>query len=106
MIIKALVATTLPVIALLMAPSAVAQPSQFMCPAQNGYVVGITHGNINCDEAANIAAQYDTVNGGKFQDIGGYTCYTGNAMTAPLLFTCVMADSPDGSQWEFGVYPG
>lgn len=105
MIIKAFVAASLPLIALAVAPSAVAQPNEFMCPAQNGYVVGITHGNIDCGEAAGVAAQYDTVNGGKFQDIGGYTCYTGNAMTAPLLFTCVMADSPDGSQWEFSVYP-
>ena len=105
MMIKALVATTMPVVALAMAPGAVAQPSQFMCPAQNGQVVGITHGNVNCDEAAAVAAQYDFVNGSKWQEIGGYTCYTGNGMTAPLLLTCVMPDGADGTQWEFGVYP-
>ena len=100
---KALVAITLPLVALVMAPSAVAQPpGGSHCPPSNGQSIVITVGNIDCVTAADFAAQYDP-NGDKYQHIGPFTCYSGNAMTAPLLFQCV-ADTADAA--EFGVYPG
>jgi len=101
--IKVLVATTLPLVALAMAPSAGAQPpGGNHCPPADGQSVVITVGDIDCVTAADIGAQYDP-NGDKYQHIGAFTCYSGNAMTAPLLFQCV-ADTPDAA--EFGVYPG
>ncbi|WP_006241839.1 hypothetical protein [Mycolicibacterium tusciae] len=102
MMIKALVAATLPLVALAMAPSAVAQPTGEQCPPQNGMTVQITVGDIDCVTAADYAAQYDP-NGDKYQQIGPFTCYSGTAMTAPLLFQCV-ADTADSA--EFAVYPG
>jgi hypothetical protein len=102
MMIKALVATTLAVLALGIAPSAVAQPpGGEHCAPSGGQSIVITAGDIDCVTAANYAAQYD-LNGDKFQTIGPFTCYTGNAMTAPLIFQCV-ADTEDRA--EFGVYP-
>jgi hypothetical protein len=103
MSLKALVTTTLPLVALVMAPSAVAQPpGGNHCPPRDGQSVVITVGDIDCVAAADVAAQYDP-NGDKYQQIGPFTCYSGNAMTAPLIFQCV-ADTED--QAEFGVYPG
>lgn len=102
MIIKSLVATTLPLVALAMAPSGAAQPpGGEHCAPANGQSIVITAGDIDCITAADYAAQYDLY-GDKFQTIGPFTCYTGNAMTAPLIFQCV-ADTED--QAEFGVYP-
>jgi hypothetical protein len=102
MSIKALVATALPLVALAMAPSAVAQPSTGeQCPPRDGLAIQITAGDIDCVTAADYAAKYD-LNGDKYQEIGPFTCYSGNAMTAPLLFTCV-ANTED--QAEFAVYP-
>ena len=101
--IKAVVVATLPVVALAIAPSAVAQPpGGHHCPPRDGQSIVITVGDIDCLTAADTAAQYDP-NGEKYQHIGPFTCYSGNAMTAPLLFQCV-ADTPDAA--EFGVYPG
>lgn len=103
MTLKALVAATLPLVALAIAPSAVAQPpGGFHCPPGGGQSIVITVGDIDCATAADFAAQYDP-NGDKYQQIGPFTCYSGNAMTAPLLFQCV-ADTADNA--EFGVYPG
>lgn len=103
MSIRTLVATTLPIVALAMAPIVVAQsPTGEQCPPRGGQSVVINAGDIDCVTAADFAAQYDP-NGDKYQQIGPFTCYSGNAMTAPLLFTCV-ADTED--QAEFGVYPG
>ena len=102
MSIKALVAATLPVAAFVMAPSAVAQPpGGEHCAPSGGQSIVITAGDIDCVTAADYAAQYDP-NGDKFQTIGPFSCYSGNAMTAPLLFQCV-ADTADAA--EFGVYP-
>ena len=61
----------------------------------------ITVGDIDCVTASDFAAQYDLA-GDKYQQIGPFTCYSGNAMTVPLLFQCV-ADTED--QAEFAVYP-
>jgi hypothetical protein len=102
MSIKAAVATTLPLVALAMAPSAIAQPpAGEQCTPQSGQVISITVGDIDCVTASDVAAQYDPA-GDKYQQIGVFTCYSGIAMTAPLLFTCV-ADSADST--EFAVYP-
>jgi len=103
MSIKALVAASLPIVALAVAPGAVAQPpGGEHCAPANGQSIVINVGDIDCATAADFAAQYDP-NGDKFQVIGPFTCYSGNAMTAPLIFTCV-ADTADAA--EFGVYPG
>ena len=102
MSIKALVAASLPIVALAVAPGAVAQPpGEEHCAPDNGQSIVINVGDIDCATAADFAAQYDP-NGDKFQVIGPFTCYSGNAMTAPLIFTCV-ADTADAA--EFGVYP-
>ena len=102
MMMKALVATTLPLVALAMAPIAATQPpGGEHCPPSGGQSIVITAGDIDCITAADYAAQYDLY-GDKFQTIGPFTCYTGNAMTAPLIFQCV-ADTEDRA--GFGVYP-
>ncbi len=102
MSIKALVATTLPIVAFALAPAAVAQsPKGEQCPPRDGHSIVITAGDIDCVTASDYAVQYD-VNGDKYQQIGPFTCYSGNAMTTPLLFQCV-ADTAD--QAEFAVYP-
>lgn len=71
------------------------------CPPRDGYSIVIHAGDIDCVTAADYAVQYD-VNGDKYQSIGPFTCYSGTAMTAPLLFQCV-ADTEDRA--EFAVYP-
>ena len=83
------------------APASTAGPNSFQCPPQNGQVVEINVGDIDCVTASDFAAQYD-LDGDKYQQIGPFTCYSGNAMTAPLLFQCV-ADTADAA--EFAVYP-
>jgi hypothetical protein len=83
-------------------PSAGAEPNGLQCPPRLGQLITITVGDIDCATASDIAAQYDQ-DGDKYQQIGPFTCYSGNAMTAPLLFQCV-ADTADNA--EFGVYPG
>ena len=103
MMIKALVAMTVPLVALAMAPSGAAQaPTGEQCPPGGGQSIVITAGDIDCITAADFAVQYDLA-GDKYQQIGPFTCYSGNAMTAPLLFQCV-ANTED--QAEFAVYPG
>jgi hypothetical protein len=84
------------------APASIAGPNSFQCPPQNGLAVAINVGDVDCVTASDVAAQYDP-NGDKYQQIGSFTCYSGNAMTAPLLFQCV-AETED--QAEFAVYPG
>ena len=79
----------------------IAESPAFACPPRFGQRVEITAGDIDCVTAGDFAVQYD-LNGDKYQQIGPFTCYSGNAMTAPLLFQCV-ADTAD--QAEFAVYP-
>lgn len=74
----------------------------FHCPPAGGQAIVITVGDIDCQTAADFAAQYDPY-GDKYQVIGPFTCYSGDAMTAPLLLQCV-ADTADRA--EFAVYPG
>jgi hypothetical protein len=100
--IRGLIAAIVPIVALAMAPIAIAQPpGGEHCAPVGGQSIVITGGDIDCVTAADYAAQYD-LSGDKFQTIGPFTCYSGNAMTAPLLFQCV-ADTADAA--EFGVYP-
>ncbi|HJT91286.1 MAG TPA: hypothetical protein VJ777_04995 [Mycobacterium sp.] len=73
-------------------------PNSFQCPPRSGQLIEITVGDIDCITASDFAVRYD-LSGDKYQEIGPFTCYSGNAMTQPLLFTCV-ADSA-----EFAVYP-
>jgi hypothetical protein len=81
------------------APVSIAEPpNSFQCPPRSGQLIEITVGDIDCITASDFAVQYD-LSGDKYQEIGPFTCYSGNAMTQPLLFTCV-ADSA-----EFAVYP-
>ncbi|MFV9636445.1 hypothetical protein [Mycobacterium neumannii] len=88
--------------ALAAAPMGLAQaPDSEKCAPRFGQVIDITAGDIDCITASDYARQYDP-NGDKYQVIGPFTCYSGNAMTAPLLFQCV-ADTEDRA--EFAVYP-
>ncbi len=88
--------------ALATAPDAFAQtPDSEKCAPRFGQVIDITAGDIDCITASDYAVKYD-VNGDKYQVIGPFTCYSGNAMTAPVLFQCV-ADTEDRA--EFAVYP-
>lgn len=97
------IAATLSLGALAAASAGVAQAQDgFHCPPAAGQVIVITAGDIDCRTAADFAAQYDPY-GDKYQVIDPFTCYSGNAMTAPLLFQCV-ADTADRA--EFSVYPG
>ncbi|KUI40735.1 hypothetical protein AU198_12940 [Mycobacterium sp. GA-1199] len=88
--------------ALVAAPPGFAQaPDSERCAPRFGQVIEITAGDIDCITASDYAVQYN-LNGDKYQVIGPFTCYSGNAMTAPLLFQCV-ADTEDRA--EFAVYP-
>src|ERR1700712_6121263 len=88
--------------ALGLAPAAVAEPVGVLqsCSPSNGLVIAITGGDVDCASAYYYASQYDQY-GDKYQTIAPFTCYSGNALTAPLLFTCV-SQEPAG---EFAVYP-
>lgn len=89
--------------ALATAPEAMAQdPIGEQCPPRNGQTIVITAGDIDCITASDYAAKYNPA-GDKYQAIPPFTCYSGTAATAPLLFQCV-ADTEDHA--EFGVYPG
>lgn len=70
------------------------------CPPHQGQKIAISVGTIDCESAAYYTDQYDP-NGNKFQTIGPFTCYSSNAFTVPLIFTCVSKE-PEA---EFGVYP-
>ena len=85
-------------LALANAPVSDAQQNGYQCPPRDGQVIVINVGDIDCVTAGDFAVQYNQM-GDKFQQIGPFECYFGNAMTQPLLFTCV-ADTA-----EFAVYP-
>lgn len=58
------------------------------CPQQDGLNLSISSGELSCADAYSVAVRYDTA-GEKYQTIDAFTCYTGNAMTAPVYLTCV-----------------
>ncbi|MBO0676944.1 hypothetical protein JRC04_05665 [Mycolicibacterium sp. S2-37] len=98
----ALLAVAMSLGALAAAPSGLAQaPDSERCAPRFGQVIEITAGDIDCITASDFAVQYNVM-GDKYQVIGPFTCYSGTAMTAPLLFQCV-ADTEDRA--EFAVYP-
>ncbi len=99
---KVLLCAAMSIGALAAAPTGLAQaPDSEKCAPRFGQVIDITAGDIDCITASDYAVKYDP-NGDKYQVIGPFTCYSGNAMTAPLLFQCV-ADTEDRA--EFAVYP-
>jgi len=81
--------------ALLMGSSAVssAEPPVNHCPPQDQSQVDIVNGPITCGEAYATAGQYQA-EGDKYQQIGPFTCYTGNAMTLPVVLSCA-SDASD-----------
>jgi len=88
--------------ALATAPVGFAQaPDVERCDPQAGQVIDIIAGDIDCVTASRFAAQYNPM-GEKYQEIGPFTCYSGTAASAPLLFQCV-SDLEGGT--EFAVYP-
>ena len=58
------------------------------CKPQDDYQINIAVGDITCEDAYEIADEYD-LDGEKYQDIGSFQCYTGTAQTRPLIFQCV-----------------
>ena len=69
------------------AASTTASPAAQECPASEGGRVRVVVGQLDCDAAAAIAAGYD-LDGEKRQEVQGYVCESGNAMTRPVVFTC------------------
>ena len=57
------------------------------CPPQNQSQIDIVDGPITCGDAYATAGQYQA-EGEKYQQIGPFTCYTGNAMTLPVVLSC------------------
>ena len=79
---------------ILAAPAGVAgaDPVQQQCQARGIQQIDLLNGPVNCDQAYQIVGAYD-FQGQKYQDIQGFTCYTGNAMTMPTVLSCA---SPNG----------
>jgi hypothetical protein len=83
-------------------PSTVATPTAppletaVQCPPRDGRQIQVTIGDISCSDGYAIAAKFD-LQDGKVQQIDSFTCELGNAMTRPVIFTCVSA------QAEFAV---
>ena len=65
-----------------------ADPVQEHCWARGTQQIDIVNGPINCDQAYQIVGAYSP-QGDKYQDIQGFTCYSGNAMTLPTVLSCV-----------------
>ncbi|BBY66148.1 hypothetical protein MHEL_43910 [Mycolicibacterium helvum] len=80
--------------ALLLGSAAVssAEPSVNHCPPQDQSQVDIVNGPISCADAYATAGQYQA-EGEKYQQIGPFTCYTGNAMTLPIVLSCASGAS-------------
>jgi hypothetical protein len=73
------------------AGAAFADPVQHCLP-QGNQQIDIVTGFVPCEAAYPIAAAFDR-GGDKYQTIGDFTCYTGNAMTAPTVLSCVSGDT-------------
>lgn len=75
-------------VALLMGSFAVASAAPGVsCPPQNQSQIDIVDGPVTCGDAYATAGQYQA-EGEKYQQIGPFTCYTGNAMTLPVVLSC------------------
>ncbi|NTY60908.1 hypothetical protein [Mycolicibacterium sphagni] len=57
------------------------------CPPENQSQIDILDGPITCGDAYATAGQYQA-EGEKYQQVGPFTCYTGNAMTLPVVLSC------------------
>jgi hypothetical protein len=75
---------------LLAAGSAIssAEPGVTNCQPVNGSSIDIVNGPISCVDAYATAGRYQA-DGEKYQQIDAFTCYSGNAMTAPVVLSCV-----------------
>jgi hypothetical protein len=71
---------------------AAADPVQQHCPAQGAQQIDIINGPVGCDEAYQIIGGYDR-QGQKYQEIQGFTCYSGNAATLPMVLSCVSGNA-------------
>jgi hypothetical protein len=74
--------------ALLMGSTAISSADPGVsCPPQNLSQINIVNGPISCGDAYATAGQYQA-EGDKYQQIGPFTCYSGNAMTLPVVLSC------------------
>ncbi|WP_445166312.1 hypothetical protein ACTXG7_20955 [Mycolicibacterium sp. Dal123E01] len=71
---------------------AAADPVQQHCPVRGAQQVDIVNGSVNCDQAYQVVDAYSP-QGDKYQDIQGFTCYSGNAMTMPTVLSCVSGNA-------------
>ena len=68
--------------------------------AVNGSQIDIVSGPISCGDAYATAGRYLT-DSEKYQQIDAFTCYSGNAMTAPVTLNCVS----DASEFAVSTIP-
>jgi hypothetical protein len=74
--------------ALLMGSTAISSAEPGVgCQPQNQSQINIVDGPISCGDAYATASQY-LAEGDKYQQIGTFTCYSGNAMTLPVVLSC------------------
>lgn len=73
-------------------PAASAKTGPQDCAPQGDLRIRILMGRIDCGSAYRVAAQVDR-SGEKRQDVAGYVCEFGTAMTRPTIFTCTNLDS-------------
>jgi hypothetical protein len=79
--------------AIVAAPAGVAAADPVLrCAPQGTQQIDIVTGFLPCEAAYPIAAGFDPA-GDKYQTIGDFTCYTGNAMTVPTVLSCVAGDT-------------
>ena len=71
---------------------AAADPVQQRCAPQGVQQIDVVNGPVGCDQAYQVVGAYN-FQGDKYQDIFGFTCYTGNAMTLPTVLSCVAPDA-------------
>ncbi len=72
------------------------EPLRSPCNDSEGNQINVVSGDIDCDSAKSVAAQYDT-QGDRVQTVDSFTCEGGNAQTRPVIFTC------SGPEGEFVV---
>ncbi|OYN82187.1 hypothetical protein CG716_02610 [Mycolicibacterium sphagni] len=70
------------------------------CPPQNQSQIDIVDGPITCGDAYATAAQYQA-EGEKYQQIGPFTCYSGTAMTQPVVLNC----TSDSAEFAVSTVP-
>jgi hypothetical protein len=79
--------------ALLMGSTAISSADPGVsCQPQNQSQINIVDDPISCGDAYATASQY-LAEGDKYQQIGPFTCYSGNAMTLPVVLSCTSGTS-------------